>query len=91
MVVWKGAYYLRQRGVQAPNWRNRNNNVVIKNQPRIIKRKGRNFVVINPNANVLGVEKTGHHYFNSDPRDKSQARIIYKKRYRSPKDRKSVV
>lgn len=89
-AIFKGAYYQRKRGVQAPNWRNRNSGIILKNEPRIIRKKGRNFVVANPNANVLGQEITGKHYFNSDPKNKSGARIIYKKRVRSAKERAAM-
>jgi len=89
-AIFKGAYYRRQRGDQAPNWRNRNTGIILKNEPRIIRKQGRNFVVANPNANVLGQEITGKHYFNSDPRSKSHARIIYQKRIRSRKEEKAM-
>lgn len=89
-MAWAGSFYSRQRGKQTPNWRNRNSGVILKNEPRVIRKKGRNFVVASSNPNILGVEKTGQHFFNSDPRNKSQARIIYQKRIRSRRELRAI-
>ena len=88
--IWAASFYKRQRGKQAPNYRDRNSGLIVQNKPRIIRRGNRNVAVITPDNKVLGQEITKGHFAQSDPRNKSGARIIYKKRIRSDRERRAL-
>ena len=83
---WRGQYYRRIRGKDIPNWRNRNDGTILKNPPKLVKRKGmRNKAVIFTGSRFIGVEKTGMHFFNSDPKKSASAKRRFETQVRANK------
>lgn len=83
-IRWKGQWYLRESGKNAPNWRNRQNGAIIKKAPVVIVRRGMtNRVIVSNGGNFMGVEPTGRHYFFSDPKKSQSAKLKF---HRSLKD-----
>ena len=90
-VIWSGSFYHRQRGKQAPNWRDRNSGLIVKDKPTIIRRGSRNKAILTPSNKVIGQEITKQHFSQSDPRSKERARVIFAKRRRSDSERKAMM
>jgi len=87
--IWAGEFYRR---IKSGDSRNRRTGEVITSHPRIIKRRGRNAIIIPQGIRVIGVEERGHHFSGRDkpPQLKTNQRIINTTRTRSRQEQKAI-
>lgn len=87
--IWSGEFYSRKK---ANNYRSRRTGEIITIKPRIIRRMGRNMIIIPQGARVIGVEKTGSHFSGGDkkPQLKTSQRIINATRTRSQAELRAI-
>jgi len=83
---WRGQWYIRESGRNAPNWRNRQTGVIVKTIPKPIR--GR--VIVKDGINFIGVERTGRHFFFSDPKKSVKAKGVFEKKVRSAAERRAM-